>query len=170
MIIPTEVLKVVSIFMKYSTDHTLNGGGIIPVYKDGPDGTIISTIGGDTFIPKCTDRIVNHITLGPKVLLTPSNGLPNHTTNLCGGHGRGGGLEVCLHEHNFIMVSPKVRKKYHKINFFIWGKSRTLLLKPFRSHPTYKQVGVHSPPPIDESRPLPPSGETTIQRYDYLLE
>ena len=92
MIIPTEVLKVVSIFMKYSTDHTLNGGGIIPEHKDGPLAKVIHPIGGGILLPKCTDRIVNLITLGPKVLLTPSNGLPNHTTNLCGGHGRGGGL------------------------------------------------------------------------------
>jgi len=32
-----------------------------------------------------------------------------------------------------------------------------------------RQVGVYSPPPIHESRPLPPPGETTIQNYNYLF-
>lgn len=92
MVIPTKVLKVMSIFMKDRTDHHLNGGGMVPEYKDGPIFKVIHSIGGGILLPKRTNRIVNLITLGPKVFLTPHNGLPNHTTNLFSGHSRGGGL------------------------------------------------------------------------------
>ena len=73
IIIPTKVLKVVSIFMKDSTDNTLNGGGIIPVYHDGPTITIITTIGGDGLNPKSTDTITHLVRLGPQVCFAPSN-------------------------------------------------------------------------------------------------
>jgi hypothetical protein len=76
-------------------DHTYNHlhiRGIVPEDRDGPTTSIIPTIGGDGFILVSTNTIVHTITLGPQVILTPSNGLPNHTTNLCGGHIRGGGL------------------------------------------------------------------------------
>jgi hypothetical protein len=68
--------------MKDSSDHRLNGGGIIPVHHNGPDGTIISTIGGDILIPKCTDRIVNTFGLGPQVCFAPSNCLAYDGPNL----------------------------------------------------------------------------------------
>ena len=66
-------------------DHTydhLNGGGIISVYHNGPTSTIITTIGWIGFIPKSTDTKVHTITLGPKVFLTPHNGLLNDGPNL----------------------------------------------------------------------------------------
>jgi hypothetical protein len=92
MVIPTKVLKVVSIFMKDSTDHTLHGGGMIPEHHNGSLRTIIHSIGGGILLPKRTNRIVNHITLGPKVISTPRNGLPNNGPNLIYTQVRGGGL------------------------------------------------------------------------------
>lgn len=80
------------IFMKDSTDHTLNGGGIISEHIYGSLLPIITTIGGGILLPKRTNTIVNHITLGPKVILTPHNGLPNNGPNLRYGQVRGGGL------------------------------------------------------------------------------
>jgi hypothetical protein len=81
-----------SIFMKDRTDHHLNGGGMVPEHKDGPLIIVIHSIGGGILLPKRTDTIVNHITLGPKVNLTPLNGLLNNGPNLMDGHIRGGGL------------------------------------------------------------------------------
>lgn len=92
MIIPTEVLKVVGIFMKNGTDHTLNGGGMIPENHDGPLLKIIHPISGSIFLSKGPNRIINHITLTSKVVLTPLNGLPNNGPNLRYAHIRGGGL------------------------------------------------------------------------------
>jgi hypothetical protein len=55
---------------------------MVPEDKDGPTNIIITTIGGDKLIPKSPNGIVDTITLGPKILLTPHNGLLNHKTNL----------------------------------------------------------------------------------------
>lgn len=63
--------------MKDHTDDHFNGGGIISEYGYGPTSTIITTIGWGGFIPKSTDTKVHTITLGPKVILTPHNGLIN---------------------------------------------------------------------------------------------
>jgi hypothetical protein len=68
--------------MKDSTDNTLNGGGIIPEHHDGPTSTIITTIRGDGLNPKSTDTITHLVRLGPKVFLTPHNGLLNDGPNL----------------------------------------------------------------------------------------
>lgn len=92
MIIPTEVLKVVGIFMKNGANHTLNGGGVIPEYEDGPLLKIIHPIGRSILLPKGPNRIVNLITLTSNVILTPLNGLPNNGPNLRYAHIRGGGL------------------------------------------------------------------------------
>ena len=92
MTIPTEVLKIVSIFMKDGTDHTLNGGGVVSENHNGPFGRVIHTISGSILLPKRTDTVVNLITLLSKVLLTPFNGQANNGPNLFHGHLRGGGL------------------------------------------------------------------------------
>jgi hypothetical protein len=55
---------------------------MVPEDKDGPTNIIITTIGGDKLIPKSPNTEVHTITLGPKILLTPHNGLLNHKTNL----------------------------------------------------------------------------------------
>ena len=68
--------------MKDSTDNTLNGGGIIPIHHNGPDGTIISTIGGDGLNPKSTDTITHLVRLGPQVCFAPSNCLAYDGPNL----------------------------------------------------------------------------------------
>ena len=81
-----------SIFMKDRTDHTFNGGGMVPEHKDGPFTIVIHSIGGGILLPKRTNTIVHTITLGPKVNLTPLNGLLNNGPNLMDGHIRGGGL------------------------------------------------------------------------------
>ena len=78
--------------MKDRTDHTLNGGGVVPEHKDGPFTIVIHSIGGGILLPKRTDTIINHKTLGPKVILTPHNGLPNNGPNLRYTQVRGGGL------------------------------------------------------------------------------
>jgi hypothetical protein len=59
--------------MKDSTDNTLNGGGIVPEYKDGSFGWIIHTIRRSILLPKCTDTIVHLVRLGPQVCFAPSN-------------------------------------------------------------------------------------------------
>ena len=61
------------IFMEDSTDHTLNGGGIIPEHHDGPSIIIIYTTGGDGLNPTSTNTIVNRSRLGPQVCFAPSN-------------------------------------------------------------------------------------------------
>ena len=59
--------------MKDSTDHTSNGGGIVPEYKDGSFGRIIHTISRSILLPKCTGTIVNLKRFGPQVCFAPSN-------------------------------------------------------------------------------------------------
>ena len=68
--------------MKDGSDNHLHVRGMVPEDKDGPTNIIITTIGGDKLIPKSPNGIVDTITLGPKILLTPHNGLLNHKTNL----------------------------------------------------------------------------------------
>jgi hypothetical protein len=93
--------------MKNGTDNHLHVRGMVPVYEDGPTSTIITTIGGERLTSKSLNTIVHTITLGPKVILTPLNGLPNHTTNLCSSQVRGGGLEVCLHKNKDTKKVPQ---------------------------------------------------------------
>ena len=78
--------------MEDGTDNHLNGGAIIPEDGHGPYVIIVNTIGGVINLTKCTDTIVQRITLLSKVKFTPLNGLLNHLPNLVDGHGRGGGL------------------------------------------------------------------------------
>ena len=68
--------------MKDGSDNHLHVRGMVPEDKDGPTNIIITTIGGDKLIPKSPNTEVHTITLGPKILLTPHNGLLNHKTNL----------------------------------------------------------------------------------------
>lgn len=68
--------------MKDGSDNHLHVRGMVPEDKDGPTFTIITTIKGGKLIPKSPNGIVDTITLGPKILLTPLNGLLNHKTNL----------------------------------------------------------------------------------------
>jgi hypothetical protein len=68
--------------MKDSTDNTLNGGGIVPEHHDGPLVIVIHPIRRSITYRKSTDTKVHTITLGPKVFLTPHNGLLNDGPNL----------------------------------------------------------------------------------------
>lgn len=68
--------------MKDGSDNHLHVRGIVLEYGDGPTSIIITTIIGGSFIPLCPNAEVHTITLGPKILLTPHNGLLHHTTNL----------------------------------------------------------------------------------------
>lgn len=78
--------------MEDSSDHRLHGGGIIPVHHNGPDGTIISTIGGDRLTPKSTDTIVHLVRLGPHICFAPSNCFAYDSPNLMYSQVRGWGL------------------------------------------------------------------------------
>jgi hypothetical protein len=78
-----EVLKVVSIFMKDTTDNPSHGGAIVMEDEHGITFRAIHTIGGGELIPKLTDRILK----GPflrhlpsNVLLHPFNGELNNLT------------------------------------------------------------------------------------------
>ena len=68
--------------MKDSTDHTLNGGGIIPEHHNGPSIIIIYTTGGDRLNPTSTNTIVDTLRLGPQVCFAPSNCLAYDGPNL----------------------------------------------------------------------------------------
>lgn len=78
--------------MEDSSDHTLNGGGIIPEHKNGLGPRVIHPISWRILLPKRPNTKVNTIPFGPKVFLTPINGLLNNTTNLRCAHSRGRGL------------------------------------------------------------------------------
>lgn len=68
--------------MKDGSDNHLHVRGMVPEDKDGSTNIIITTIKGDKLIPKSPNTKVHTITLGPKIILTPLNGLLNHKTNL----------------------------------------------------------------------------------------
>ena len=78
--------------MKDSSDHTLNGGGMIPEHHDGPLIIIIHTIGGGITFTQGTDTIVHTITLGPQVCFAPSNCFAYDSPNLMNSQVRGWGL------------------------------------------------------------------------------
>jgi hypothetical protein len=82
----------VSIFMEDRTDHHLNGRGIVPEHKNLFGDGVIHSISRCILLPKGPNTKVHTIPFGPKVFLTPINGLLNNTTNLLCGHIRGGGL------------------------------------------------------------------------------
>ena len=71
--------------MEDSTDHTPNGGGIIPEHHNGPTIIIIYTTGGDGLNPTSTNTIFNRSRLGPHICFAPSNCLAYDGPNLTNG-------------------------------------------------------------------------------------
>ena len=78
--------------MEDGSDNHLHVRGMVPEHRDGPTFTIIPTIGGGILIPKCTDTIVDTITLGPHVCFAPSNCFAYDSPNLMYSQVRGWGL------------------------------------------------------------------------------
>ena len=78
--------------MKDSSDHTLNGGGIIPEHHDGSLIIIIHTTGGAILNPTSTNTIVDRSRLGPQVCFAPSNCFAYDSPNLMNSQVRGWGL------------------------------------------------------------------------------
>lgn len=78
--------------MEDHLDHGLNGGGIIPEYRDGPTFIIIHPTGGDRLNPTSTDTEPNLVGLGPQVCFAPSNCFAYDGPNLMNSEFRGRGL------------------------------------------------------------------------------
>ena len=78
--------------MEDSSDHGLNGGGIIPEHHNGPTIIIIYTTGGDGLNPTSTNTVTHLITLGPHICFAPSNRFAYDSPNLMYSQVRGWGL------------------------------------------------------------------------------
>ena len=71
--------------MKNSFNNELNGGVMIPEYRDGLLIIIITTICWFMIIPKGADTIVNRIPFGSQVCFAPFNCFAYNEPNLTNG-------------------------------------------------------------------------------------